>query len=261
MRVLWPVFAFVPAIMAIPGGRGRSFPSVAPLGQAIERSDTVVADSDRTRLIAITQQLLDGVATGDTALWNRLLTEDCLMMDPDGVTRTKAEVLRMMRPLPAGYSGTLHVEHPQVRTHGTTAVLSYDATQYEEVYGQPLLTYYHTMDTYVRTVVGWRLLGSQSLIVPREPEPITVDSLTLEKYVGRYSLAPAVMYDVVRKGDTLYGQAPGGGREELIPIGPATFYRRGVRGDRYFASDSTGRVTSMVDRRDNNELVWKRVLK
>ena len=259
MRILWPAAALVPAFLMVPRRESRP-PLPRALGlSAIEWSDTAV-DSDRTQLVALTQKLLDGVATADTALWNRLLTEDCLLMDPDGVTRTKAQVLAMMHPLPAGYSGTLHVEHPQVRTHGTTAVLSYDATQYEEVYGQPLLTYYHTMDTYVRTVVGWRLLASQSLIVPREPAPVTADSMTLQLYVGRYSLAPGVTYDVIRQGNQLFGQMAGGAREEMIPTGPGTFFRHGVRGDRYFERDSTGKVTSMVDRRDNNELVWKRVM-
>jgi Domain of unknown function (DUF4440)/Domain of unknown function (DUF3471) len=259
MRVLWPAIVLVPALIALPG-RGRTLPRPLPIGRGdIERSDTTL-DSDRTQLVSITQQLLDGVATADTALWDRMLTEDCLMMDPDGVTRNKKELLAMMHPLPSGYSGTLKVEHPQVRIHGAAAVLSYDATQYEEVYGQPTLTYYHTMDTYVRTVVGWRLLGSQSLIVPREPDAITVDSMVLQSYVGRYSLAPTVVYDVIREGDHLYGQWPGGAKEEMIPSGPATFFRHGVRGDRYFERDSAGRVTSMVDRRDNNDLVWKRVM-
>ncbi|HXC25397.1 MAG TPA: nuclear transport factor 2 family protein, partial [Gemmatimonadaceae bacterium] len=111
MRILWSAVFFVPVVMAIPG-QGRLRLHLTPLTPSVlERSDTAV-DSDRTQLVALTQKLLDGVATGDTALWNSYLTEDCLMMDPDGMTRTKAQLLAIMRPLPAGYSGTLHVEHP-----------------------------------------------------------------------------------------------------------------------------------------------------
>jgi hypothetical protein len=38
-----------------------------------------------------------------------------------------------------------------------------------------------------------------------------------------------------------------------------TFFPKGtVRGEKIFVRDASGRVTSMLDRRENNDLVWKR---
>ena len=81
----------------------------------------------------------------------------------------------------------------------------------------------------------------------------------LDAYVGTYELAPGVTYVVSREGDVLIGQRSGRPREELVAAGDATFFRKGtVRGEKIFVRDPSGRVTSMLDRRDNNDLVWKR---
>lgn len=38
------------------------------------------------------------------------------------------------------------------------------------------------------------------------------------------------------------------------------FYRRGVwRGEKVFARDAQGRVVTLLDRRENNDLVWRKV--
>jgi hypothetical protein len=115
------------------------------------------------------------------------------------------------------------------------------------------------MDTYVKTPVGWKMISSQSFVIPQEPVRVAVDSATLDAYVGRYTLAPTIVYDVIREGKRLFGQWPGGPKEELIPIGTATFFRHDVRGIRFFTRDAAGRVTRMIDRRDGNDLVWTRV--
>lgn len=38
------------------------------------------------------------------------------------------------------------------------------------------------------------------------------------------------------------------------------FYRKGVwRGEKVFARDAQGRVVKLLDRRENNDLVWRKV--
>ncbi|HEV7745997.1 MAG TPA: hypothetical protein VGO56_13440 [Pyrinomonadaceae bacterium] len=39
-----------------------------------------------------------------------------------------------------------------------------------------------------------------------------------------------------------------------------TFFRRGtIRGEKVFARDANGRLTAMLDRRENNDLTWKKI--
>ena len=71
---------------------------------------------------------------------------------------------------------------------------------------------------------------------------------------------PQVTYTVTREGDRLFGQRSGRAKEELLPLCTDMFYRRGVwRGEKVFERGAQGRVVRMLDRRENNDLVWEKV--
>jgi hypothetical protein len=61
--------------------------------------------------------------------------------------------------------------------------------------------------------------------------------------------------------EKLYGRRTGRAKEELLlPLCADIFYRKaGWRGEKVFDRDARGRVARMLDRRGNNDLVWKKV--
>ena len=254
------------------------------------------ADSTTAQLARIAQALMDAVATGDTATWNRWLAADGVFTDENGRTRTKAEVVGELGPLPPGYVGHIRVTNPRAAVAGETetAVLSYDAMEDLTLYGQRLDTHFHSTDTFIRRAGEWRMIGQQVQVLPGELRPVTVDPSTFDALVGTYELGTGVTIEVRREGGRLMAQrsgrpaddskwihedadlrvptqawvhrarylGPKGRRpaEELLPIGGDRFVRRGApRGERFFTRDAAGRVTAMVDRRDNLDLVWRRV--
>ncbi|HEX6536847.1 MAG TPA: DUF4440 domain-containing protein [Gemmatimonadaceae bacterium] len=234
---------------ARPARDGSSCAHRAP-GASAERS----ADS----LAVIAQALLDAVGSGDTAVWTRYLADDGLFVDENGEIHTKRELVARIHPLPPGLDGELCVSAPRLVVSGSTAVLTYDALERETVYGQTLRTHYHTTDTYVNRGGAWRLFASHTAVLPSEHTAVAPPP-TLGDYVGRYELAPGVTYTVTRDGAHLYGQRGDRPREELLPLGGDRFFRRGApRGERIFRRDARGRVDAMIDRRDNNDLVWRR---
>src|SRR5215213_3872430 len=76
------------------------------------------ADSTTAQLVRISQALMDAIAPGDTATWNRYLAADGVFTDENGRTRTKAEVLAELGPLPAGYVGHIRVTNPRAAVAG-----------------------------------------------------------------------------------------------------------------------------------------------
>jgi hypothetical protein len=63
-----------------------------------------------------------------------------------------------------------------------------------------------------------------------------------------------------REGDKLFGQRTGRAREELLPLYEDVLYRKGVwRGEKVFERDANGRIIKLLDRRENNDLVWVKV--
>ena len=210
-------------------------------------------------LARVAQRLLDAVATGDTATWAAYLDGDGMFTDEDGNVRDRRRVLAELRPLPPTMTGQICVTDPRASVRGDVAVLSYDALETASLYGQVLHTRYHTSDTYVRRSGRWYLLASETAVLPSEHTAVAVSPGALDDFVGKYVLSPGVEYLVERDGDHLYGRRGAGQREELLPLGPDRFFRRGApRGERVFRRDSAGRVDAMLDRRDNNDLVWRR---
>jgi hypothetical protein len=81
----------------------------------------------------------------------------------------------------------------------------------------------------------------------------------LRDFVGTYELAPGHTMGVTEKAGRLYAQRDTGQPVELLPESPDLFFRAGVEGRRLFHRDESGRVDSLIDRRNNEDLVWKRV--
>lgn len=206
----------------------------------------------------MTQELLDAVAPGNKAVWDRYLAPECIYAAEDGRTLTKAQLLEELSPLPSGYKGSIRVANPQVRVHGDTAVITYDAMEDLEIHGQALATRFHTTDTWLRRDGRWRMIASQVSVIPSEPKAVTVDPRILDAYVGTYTLAPGVEYKVRREGNRLIGQRTGRPEEELFARDEWTFFRKGSRGEKVFVRGSGGKVQRLIDRRDNNDLVWRR---
>jgi len=207
----------------------------------------------------ITQELLDAVAIGDRGIWDKYLADTCLYNSEDGRTLTKSQLLEELRPLPQGYIGKLRMANPQVREYGDTAIITYDAMEELEIYGQMIKTRFHTTDTYLRRAGQWQMIASQVLVVPGELAPVKLNPKLYDEYVGEYALAPGVTYRVRREGGRLTGQRAGREKEELLPESADSFFRRGTRGERIFVRDRRGRVIKMVDRRDNNDIAWKKI--
>ena len=204
--------------------------------------------------------MLDAIAPGNKAVWERYLADDCIYSDENGRTLNKAQLLEDLRPLPAGYSGTITIAESQIRVHKDAAVIANRMIENETIYGQKLVTEYHATETYVKRDGRWQMLASHVIVVPSERKSIALNPQSLDAFTGQYEMAPGVTYTITRKGDKLIGQRAGRSEEELLAMAENILFRKGtVRGEKVFVRDGSGRVTQMIDRRDNNDLIWKKI--
>ncbi len=61
------------------------------------------------------------------------------------------------------------------------------------------------------------------------------------------------------EGNDLYAQRTGHEKVQLVPESANIFFRRGVEGRFLFQRDDHGKVNALIDRRNNEDVVWKRV--
>jgi hypothetical protein len=208
-----------------------------------------------------TQELLDAIAPGDKAVWQRYLAEGSIYADEEGRVLTKDELIKELNPLPKGYVGSIKIGDTKVLMQDNVVVLSHRDREELELYGQKIVTYYQMTNTWAKQPNGqWQLVSTHAMAIPNERKPAVIELKGLDAYTGQYELAPDVKYVITREGDKLFGQRTGRAKEELLPLCVDTFYRKGVwRGEKVFERDAQGKVIRMLDRRENNDLVWKKV--
>ncbi len=230
--------------------------ALASLGTGKALNDGVVE-----QLKQATQELLDAIAAGKKEVWEKYLAEGAIYADEEGRVLTKDELLKELTPLPKGYVGTIKMGEPKVLIQENVVVLSHLDREDLELYGQKIVTYFHSTDTWAKQKDGnWRRVATQVMAIPNERKPAKVEPNMLDSYVGQYQIAAEVFYTITREDDRLYGQRTRRAREELLPLCGDIFYKKGVwRGEKVFERDTKGKVVKMLDRRENNDLVWNKI--
>jgi len=206
-------------------------------------------------LVRRTQELYDAVAAGNQAPWKQYFADDCIFSDEKGRTMDKNKLVADITPLPTGYSGVIKLDHVQSRIYDDVAVLSYDANEAETIFSQKLTARYHITDTWLRRNGSWQIVTSQAHRYYEDPALGKLDPKKFGDFVGTYQLAPGQIRTVLSEGDSLFVER-NGKKDQLLPETSDLFFRKGVEGRILFRYDKDGKVDALIDRRNNEDVVW-----
>ena len=209
-------------------------------------------------LIRRTQKLFDAVVPGTKEPWQKYFADDCIFSDEKGRNLNKAQLVADITPLPKGYSGTIKIARSQSVIHDDTAILSYDLDETETIFGQKLTARYHVTDTWLRRNDVWQIVSSQAMRYYEDPVVARIDPKKFVDFSGTYELAPGQTRRVFSEGENLYVER-NGKREQLLPEGCEIFFRKGVEGRILFRYANNGKVDALIDRRNNEDVVWRRM--
>jgi hypothetical protein len=239
--------------------------AVLALAACTARSTSAPADAPPSQQTAEaelrknTQALLDAIAPGDTAVWNRLLDSAAITVDENDVVRTKAEMLAELKPLAPGLEGNLAIDDFRVKLHGNTAIVAHEDNEYLNYHGQILRSRFRNTDTWLRKGGEWRQISSMVLAVLKDPPAVPLDRATLCGYNGRYAMTDSIVATVQCAGDSLVVKRDGRPNRVFRPELRDVFFEPGQpRTRRIFQRDANGRVSGFVDRREARDLTWKR---
>jgi Domain of unknown function (DUF4440)/Domain of unknown function (DUF3471) len=210
-------------------------------------------------LVRRTQELMDSVAGGDQTPWKKYYADDCMYFDEKGRNMNKAALVADITPLPTGYSGSIKVVNTRSHIERNVAILSYDMDETEIVFGQTMTARYHATDTWMRRHGQWQIVADQVLRYYEDPAPGKLDRSKSAGYAGTYEVAPANQLTISMEGDQLYRQRGHQPKAELIPEAGDIFFRKGVEGRILFRRDDHGKVDALIDRRNNEDVIWKKV--
>jgi hypothetical protein len=208
-------------------------------------------------LVRRTQKLYDAVVPGNQTPWKKYFADDCIFADEKGRIFDKPKLIADITPLPAGYSGTIKVQNVQIRIIGNTAVLSYDADESETIFGQNLKARYHITDTWLQRDGDWQIIASQAHRYYEDPAIGKAEPKKFADFIGTYELAPGQTRSVTGEGDKLFVER-NGKKEQLLPETSELFFRKGVEGRILFRYDVAGKVNALIDRRNNEDVIWRK---
>jgi len=227
------------------------------LGSTIALAAGKEAPITEQELVRRTQELYDAVAAGNQAPWKQYFADDCIFSDEKGRTMDKSKLVADITPLPTGYSGVIKLEHVQSRIYDDVAVLSYDANETETIFGQKLSARYHITDTWLRRDGNWQIVASQAHRYYEDPAVGNADPKKFAEFIGTYELASGQTRTVISEGNSLFVER-NGKKDQLLPEASDLFFRKGTEGRILFRYDEDGKVDALIDRRNNEDVVWRK---
>jgi hypothetical protein len=211
-------------------------------------------------LRAQTQALLDAIAAGNAAVWDRYVDPQILYVSEAGELETKAQLLAELKPLPPGISGKIAIGRFEVRQHGDSAVVLHVDEEDENYFGHPIHAQYLTTATWRHGPDGWKLIATQVLATLIDPPAIALPAAQLDEYAGAYQLTEAIRTTIRREGDHLVGERTGRPAQELrVEARDVVFVPGQPRSRKVFQRDAGGRITGFADRREARDVVWTRL--
>jgi hypothetical protein len=116
--------------------------------------------------------------------------------------------------------------------------------------------------------LGFHLLDPESQLLPanspllqpaKQHKEITLDSNTLELFVGKYQFVPNAFMIITRKDNQLSAQLTGQGPAEIYPESKTDFFYKVVDAQIFFKMDSQGSATALMLRQNGREQLAKRI--
>jgi Domain of unknown function (DUF4440)/Domain of unknown function (DUF3471) len=213
----------------------------------------------QAEMVRRTQEIFDAAGTSNRAPFEKYYASDCMVFDEKGRSMDKKAFVADQSPLPQGFSGAIKLVNPQSRILGDVAILSYDLNETETIFGQNMWARYHTTDTWVRRNGQWQIIAEQVLRYYEDPAPGPPDLKKYPGYAGTYELTPGITLTVSAEGKDLFSQRAGRAKELLVPEAPDIFFCKSVEGRRLFRRNDKGKVDALIDRRNNEDVVWRKI--
>ncbi|HZC65309.1 MAG TPA: DUF4440 domain-containing protein [Candidatus Dormibacteraeota bacterium] len=218
------------------------------------------ASISQDELVRRSQELMDSVARGDQGPWKKYFAADAMYFDEKGRALDKDALVADIAPFPSGYSGSIKIKNPQSRFIGNTAIVSFDEDETETIFGQTMCARYHETDTWIQRSGEWQIVASQVLRYYADPAPGKADATKFPDYIGKYELNPGgATVTVSAEGTNLFEQKLEKPKQLLIPEAADIFFRKGLEGRWLFRRTDDGKIDAIIDRRNNEDIVWKKI--
>jgi hypothetical protein len=223
-------------------------------------SGAIAAEDTSALLKRQTQALMDAITYGKPEVWRDLLDDKLIMVDEAGAVSDKKSAVDQVQPLPKGVSGNITVVDWHANVDGNVAVATFVDDEHENYHGQKLHALYRNTATWIKRPAGWKLLSLQVLATRQDPPAVALSTKLTDEYVGTYSGGADLTYVITKSGSAIMGAANGGKPVELkAELADVLFTPGNPRSRRIFQRDAKGAIIGFVSRREERDVVFRKV--
>jgi ketosteroid isomerase-like protein len=204
-----------------------------------------------------TQAFSDAGQRGDGAAMAKVLDRDVIFFNETGEKASRADMAAATPPAAGTPSRTITTTDWDCKVHGDVAVTSFIDVLEK---GNPGEMKFRSVETWRKEGAVWKMIGSETLTLAQDPDPVALDAKALDEYAGSYEGGASMQFTLVRKGSDLLASLNGGAatmqkaqaRDIFFTPGHGTTPKVFQRGD-------DGKITGFIYLRGKNSMVFKRV--
>jgi hypothetical protein len=127
--------------------------------------------------------------------------------------------------------------------------------------GSPSEMKFRSVETWRKEGDVWKMIGSETLSLQQDPDPVVLDGKAMDEYAGIYEAGANMKFTFAHKGDDLVASLNGAGETAQRAQARDVFFTPGHgTTPKVFQRGNDGKITSFIFLRGKNSIVFKRVV-
>jgi ketosteroid isomerase-like protein len=208
-------------------------------------------------LLKRTQAFSDAGQRGDGAAMAKMLDPNVIFFNETGEKASRADMAAATPPAAGSPIHTITTTDWDCKVYGDVAVTSFIDVLEQ---GSPGEMKFRSVETWRKESSIWKMIGSETLTLPQDPDAVALDGKAQDEYAGSYQAGTGMKFTFAHKGGDLVASIDGGAETVQKAQARDIFFTPGHgTTPKVFQRGDDGRITGFLYLRGRNSIVFKRV--
>ena len=204
-----------------------------------------------------TQAFSDAGQRGDGAAMAKMLDADVIFFNETGEKATRTDMAAATPPAAGTPIRTITTTDWGCKVYGNVAVTSFIDVLEQASPGE---MHFRSVETWKKEGAAWKMIGSETLTLQQDPDPVVLDGKTLDEYVGGYEGGVNMKFTLARKGSELVASLNGGAETAQKAQAHDIFFTPGHGATpKVFQRGSDGKITGFIYLRGKSSILFRRI--
>jgi len=209
-------------------------------------------------LLKQTQAFSEAGQRGDGVAMAKMLDPDVIFFNETGEKATRADMAGATPPAAGAPTRKITTTDWDCKVHGDVAVTSFIDVLEQ---GSQSEMKFRSVEAWRKEGGAWRMIGSETLTLQQDPDPVVLDAKALDEYAGIYEAGANMKFTFAHKGGDLVASLNGAAETAQKAQARDIFFTPGHgTTPKVFQRGNDGRITGFIYLRGKNSILFKRVV-